>query len=77
MVYVPAGPFLMGSTPDNPEADNVEYPQRDIPVKGRPYGEAATSIAKIVWAGNDCGHLSVASHRSQTVESGGRVSLSV
>lgn len=34
MVYVPGGTFLMGSREDNPQADNDEYPQREVFLDG-------------------------------------------
>lgn len=34
MVYVPAGPFLMGSTEENQAADNDEYPQHEVYLDG-------------------------------------------
>jgi formylglycine-generating enzyme required for sulfatase activity len=34
MVYVPAGPFLMGSTEDDPEADADEKPQHEVELPG-------------------------------------------
>jgi formylglycine-generating enzyme required for sulfatase activity len=34
MVYVPAGPFLMGSTEDDPDADDREKPQHEVELPG-------------------------------------------
>jgi formylglycine-generating enzyme required for sulfatase activity len=34
MVYVPAGMFVMGSTDDDPEADDDEFPQHDVILDG-------------------------------------------
>jgi formylglycine-generating enzyme required for sulfatase activity len=34
MVYVPSGIFLMGSTEDNDQADNVEFPQHEVYLSG-------------------------------------------
>jgi formylglycine-generating enzyme required for sulfatase activity len=34
MVYVPAGPFLMGSADDDPDADDREKPQHDVDLPG-------------------------------------------
>jgi formylglycine-generating enzyme required for sulfatase activity len=34
MVYVPAGPFLMGSTEEDPDADDDEKPQHEVKLPG-------------------------------------------
>jgi formylglycine-generating enzyme required for sulfatase activity len=34
MVYVPAGPFLMGSADDDPDADDDEKPQHEVELPG-------------------------------------------
>jgi formylglycine-generating enzyme required for sulfatase activity len=34
MVYVPAGPFLMGSTEEDPDADDREKPQHEVELPG-------------------------------------------
>jgi formylglycine-generating enzyme required for sulfatase activity len=34
MVYVPSGTFLMGSSEDNDQADNVEFPQHEVYLNG-------------------------------------------
>ena len=47
-VEVPAGRFLMGASPDDPEADSDEHPCREVTLR-RPLYVASTSITQGQW----------------------------
>jgi formylglycine-generating enzyme required for sulfatase activity len=46
MVYVPAGPFLMGSSDDDPDADDDEKPQHEVTLAGYYIGRTPVTNAE-------------------------------
>ena len=47
MMLIPGGQFLMGSTPDDPESDDDEYPQHEVYVQS--FAIARTPITQQQW----------------------------